>query len=259
MKLGEEVSIAISLLALLASVFSTYLSVRTSTTLQSADYQAYQKFKADTTRLLSTFRSIIHKATLSTQGGEPLDFTTEKNYVNEFLSSTTAFAYHAWVAEKSKRATEAGKQGEAWRVFFLQLVNLSRSDTPLKMGKIAADLELLFNSLSEEDLEEIATYLSDLPTGIRKVFEGREHDPLVQAFVELYGRQPSEADSKKDLAKLHQLRKLGVNDPDVDLFVAVMTDNLELAKQARERGANLNATLGQVFSKYKEQLRQLSE
>ena len=259
MKFGEQVTIAISLLALLVSALSTYLSVRTSTLLQSADYQAYQKFKADTARLLSTFRSIIHKAALSTQGGEPLDLTMERNYVNEFLSTTTAFAYHAWVAERSKRATQSGQQSEAWRVFFLQLVDLTRSENALKMGKIAADLELLFNGLSEEDLEEIASSLSDLPTGIRKFFEGRDHDTLVKVFIKLYGRAPSEENAEQDLAKLQHLLACGIHDPDVDLFVAIMTGDSERAKQARDQGANLNTNLGQVFSKYKEHLKQFSD
>jgi len=93
------------------------------------------------------------------------------------------------VGAKSKRAFEFGQQSEAWRVFFLQLVDLRRASTPLEMGRIAASLELLFEDLSEEDLEKIASYLTNLPTGIKRLFEGRQYDPIVKAFVDLYARK----------------------------------------------------------------------
>ena len=259
MKVVEEVTIAIALFAVIVSIFSTYVSVRTSTTLQSADYQAYQKLKADTARLLSTLRSIIHKAALATQGGNAPDLSAEKEYVNEFLSTTTAFAYHGWVAEQSKRASESGKKGEAWRIFFLQMAELSRADDPVKMGKIAADVELIFEDLSEEDLEQVASYLSDLPSGIRSFFEGREHDVLVQAFINVYASKSSDADSEKQLTMLQHLRRSAADDPDVDLLIASITGDTDLAKGALDRGANVSATLGKVFERHKEKLRELPE
>jgi hypothetical protein len=185
----EQVKLWIGLVAVVVSVLSAYVSFRTSRRLGSADYKAFESFKADTARLLATLRAIIHKAALSTQGGNPFDITTERKDVNEFLSTTTAFAFHAWVGEKSKRAFESGQQGEPWRVFFLQLVDLSRASTALEMGRIAANLELLFEDLSKEDLAKIASYLTNLPTGIKRLFEGREYDPIVKAFVDLYARK----------------------------------------------------------------------
>jgi len=185
----EQVKLWMPLVAVIVSIASAYVSFRTSRRLGSADYKAYESFKADTARLLATLRAMIHKAALSTQGGNAFDITTERKDVNEFLSTTTAFAFHAWVGERSKQAYESGQKSEAWRVFFLQLADLSRASTALEMGKIAASLEVLFEDLSEEDLEKIASYLTNLPNGIKRLFEGRQYDPIVKAFVDLYARK----------------------------------------------------------------------
>lgn len=53
---------------------------------------------------------------------------------------------------------------------------------------------------------------------------------------------------------LIKLRAIGVNDPDIDIFLATTTGIIELIQSAVDRGGNVNSSLGEILKKYREQL-----
>ncbi|WP_439608017.1 hypothetical protein [Hydrogenophaga sp.] len=66
---------------------------------------------------------------------------------------------------------------------------------------------------------------------------------------------PIDSASAALLAQLRYLLSQGVSDPDVDLFVAVLTGNEAGVKKALDQGANVNVTDTQLVQRHRETLR----
>jgi hypothetical protein len=85
--------------------------------------------KEDTTRLLATLRSIITKHFILAQNDlsreTGFDFEPERKVLNDFLCSTTAFAYSAWVGERERERDMArpGAPGP-WADFFFHITSI---------------------------------------------------------------------------------------------------------------------------------------
>lgn len=123
-------SAAFSGMALVVSVGAAYLARQVTT----GDFQAVEKVKTDTAKLIATLRATILKGVMYTQQertqrddpswAEFISTEAERKAIEEFMLSSTALAYHSLVAKKSKAARDANVQGEEWRVFFLVLGDL---------------------------------------------------------------------------------------------------------------------------------------
>ena len=66
---------------------------------------------------------------------------------------------------------------------------------------------------------------------------------------------PIDSASATLLAQLRYLLSQGVSDPDVDLFVAVLTGTEAGVKKALDQGANVNVTDTQLVQRHREKLR----
>jgi hypothetical protein len=122
----------------------------------SSDFKAEQAVKEDTARLLATLRSIIMKHAFLTQYKASretgLDFATERKVLSDFLCSTTAFAYWAWVGHKD---TETGPGApEPWRVFFLYINDVLDANQRGRTIALAADKEEVLARLRGSEAPE---------------------------------------------------------------------------------------------------------
>lgn len=247
------VSAAIAVIALFISIYAAYETQRVAT----SGFQAAERVKSDTAGLLAALRGIMLKSVLYTQQdpktrdddkrADYIDIRPEKAVVQSFLNSSTAIAYYDFAAKKSKKAQEVGKKGEEWRVFFLMVVTLLHTDNTYGAGVQAAKLEKLFDTVSEEDVEEMSSDLEDLVGSIKRIAQDRKNDPLLYVFVDNLGKKEA---SFEDFVEF--LRAQGIKDPDVDLFSSAVSGNLDLAKDALKRGAKVQTTDGEIKSRYKD-------
>ncbi|HEY1352709.1 MAG TPA: hypothetical protein VGF67_24105 [Ktedonobacteraceae bacterium] len=236
--------------ALILSIIAIISTARVS----SSDYQAQQEVKATTARLLAIFRSIIVKGVvLSQKSGattSPLNFEQEKAALNEFLSSTSAFAYWSWEGYKGQRV-----QGdEPWRVFFLKLIDILDTEDPQFRTMIsrAFELEELLTKLTPRDMEKICHYVADLSQAIGDFETSAEADILINAAKKVY----KPVDKKTILSMFHYLKETrAVNDPNIDLFLAVDAQSPEQVQVALDAGADMSVTQGQILAKYQSQLK----
>ena len=83
---------------------------------------------------------------------------------------------------------------------------------------------------------------------------------LSETKDELYALMPQENNGKRDLSMIlfQKLKESGVNDPNVDSFLAVFKNDLELLKSAIENGADTTITDDQVISQYYDYLQQIA-
>jgi hypothetical protein len=184
------VSAAIAVLALFISIYAAYVTQRVAT----SGFQSAERVKSDTASLLAALRGIMIKSALYTQTdpktrdddqrADFIDIRPEKAAIQSFLNSSTALAYYDFVARKSKAAKEAGKKGEEWRVFFLALATLLHTGNTYGAGLQAAKIEKMFDTVSEEDIEEMSSGLEDLGGSIKRISQDRQNDPLLYVLVD---------------------------------------------------------------------------
>jgi len=247
------VSAAIAVLALFISIYAAYVTERVAT----SGFQSAERVKSDTASLLAALRGVMIKSALYTQmdpktrddstKADYIDIRPEKAAIQSFLNSSTAIAYYDFAARRSKKAQETGKKGEEWRVFFLALTTLLHTDNTYGAGLQAAKIEKMFDSVSEEDIEEMSSGLEDLVGSIKRISQDRQNDPLLFVLVDNAGKK--EVNFEDFLAFL---RAQGIKDPDVDLFWSAVNGDGHLAEDALKRGAKVSTTKGEIKTRYKD-------
>lgn len=250
----EQISTVLSILAAILSVATAFYSGSISKRLATSDYKATEEVKSDTAKLLSALRSLMHKGALSTSSNRPVDLSPEQAVISNFLNSQTGFAYYSWIDEKSSRATAQGRREEPWRVFFLYLVELENADDAYSAARRAADVELIFDQLTEDDVAMIASFNEDLISAISKNSRNREGNIVVKALVESQRDRNLENSSERFSAKLHYLKKMGIQDPNIDMFLATIFENASLLESALQAGADPKTTDRALLDKYAREL-----
>jgi hypothetical protein len=252
-KRTEAISLIIAVVALITSIVATSISVSLTKTINSSDYQSTQNVKKNTTELLSTLRSIINKGTLHGFGYSNINMNREKEEIENFLNSSTGFAYHIWVTEKSKQVAKEGKDSERWRLLFFHLIRLTASENPKQSSVVAANVQYLFEELREDDFETISDYLKDIPKAIIKLRENIEYDIIPSFIEEIYVEKQNKKGEFFE-EKLRFLKDQGINDPDLDLWIAIIEGDKGACGNALDRGANVHSGDKELLNKYEEQL-----
>ena len=257
MKEYERIALFISILAIIISIGTALYSGIQSEKHASSDHQAREQVKSDTADLLSTLRSLMHKGAFSTTTKEVVDIGPEKEAISKFMNSQTGLAYHALINEKSNQAEDAGKKWESWRLFFLYLAELANSDSAYAAAGRAAGVELMFDDLTESDIADIADFNADLIKAISKNSENREGNGLIKVWVEIHKKQQKE--DQRFAAKLNYLKSTGIEDPNIDLFLAVIDGDVSRAEKALKAGADVHTTDTTLLQKYEEELKNFPE
>jgi hypothetical protein len=267
---GAELSDRATVSGAIATAFAlvaAIVAISAGVWVTTSDYKAEQAVKADTARIRAALRSILAKGALLTQkdAGQPvgLDFKTERKTLNDFLSSTTAFGYWAWVEDRGKK-TPVGTE-EPWRAFFLYVASLlDAGKTPAdraKMLRWAAELESLLATLKAAEIDRISSYVADLAGALGTARESS--DTLLTAVRDVYGRGSgrgdlevaADGDAAVSRRKFGHLRAKGVADPNVDMFIAVFDNDVEGLRVALDAGANTSVTDREVLSAHEADLR----
>jgi hypothetical protein len=237
--------------SIITAIYSGYLSVR----LASSDYKAKEQVKEDTAKLLAALRSIMHKGALSSSTNYTIDISCEKTVISEFMNSQTGFAYYSWVDEKNSDAQKKGTKSESWRLFFLYLAELANSDDVYRAARRAADTEILFDGITKKEISKIARFNSNLIIAIEKNSKNREGNIIIKAFVDSQKEKNSENSQSDFVSMLNYLKGLGIKDPDIDMFLAVISNNVPALEEALKAGANPKTTDSALLNKYADKLK----
>lgn len=252
---GVELSNRAGLSSAISTIFALILGIIAlivAVMVSSSDYKAEQDVKKDTASLQSSLRSIMVKvAVLRTSKNSPINLDRELEVINDFLCSTTAFAYWSWVGNKHRKAAKG--ETENWRVFFLDLIYILDSKNNYEnMAKYAIEIEGLLTSLSKKDINTISGYFSDL-AGAFDDFD-KSSETIIEAVREVFKPE----DRNVTYNKLLHLKNKGITDPNIDLSLAVMdpsgSENVSAVKATLEAGADPNMTDMQLLDKYRNEL-----
>ena len=243
---------------------------RLAETVATSDFQASERVKQDLATLVAVLDSIMMKGVVYSQQNretrdddqrpEFVDLEEEFEEIHEVLHGPTAIALRTFVAKRSEAAEREGADSEDWRLFFLYLGELVSKPDPWSAALHAARIELLLSELSEEDINDVARFLSNIPGRIETLWREREHDVVLRVVMEMVAEDVGDTnDTSEDsrmedaMAFFRYLRDVEqIEDPDVDLFLAVDDTDSAAVSGALDRGGNPNLTIGELVSRYQE-------
>jgi hypothetical protein len=223
-------------------------------------FQAEEKFKTDLVALLSALRSIMVKSVLSDQDSTPYCFEKELDTVRNFQVSTSGLALTGWAARQSKTGLQKDVDAatKRWRTLVMDLSTLSGvTDDDAKQGgsafndkirHLAATVEFTIGDLTEETVRAIARDIRDLPG--KFPISNDTRGTLLTALTDQFLHDEESRNLTVERQRLAYLRNSGIDDPDIDLFLAVFDENADDVIAAIDRGANTSVTLGDVLSRY---------
>ncbi len=225
---------------------------------ESSDYKAEQQTKTDIARLMATLAMILTKGALVRTGQiKNPDFSREVAAIDAFAHSTTGFAMFVLAGEKSRMARN---KSEEWRVFFMYIAELvARADEPSLVINRAVRLQEMMLKLTREDLRRIGKSVSNLVSGISDFDAALDENVVVKAMRSVVNDEHGGADDEERNAlvrrKFEFLKAQGVDDPEVDMFLAVWAGDTAELQNAIDRGANVNATDTAVLRRHEVILR----
>jgi hypothetical protein len=175
------------------ALFAAFFALSAGLWVTTTDYRAQQAAKRDTAWIRATVQSMFDKADAkipSPRKGQPgsrIDtFKAEREAMNEFVLTTTAFGYRKWIVTRLLEQQRAEKQGafdDPWVHFFPQLTYLMEASQPPANTEavklLSAHLQVLLNKLEPKDLLRISSLAGNLtgkfellaPTRVTKELE----------------------------------------------------------------------------------------
>lgn len=248
--------------AALVSSFAVVLSalaLAATVSVESSDFRAEERVKEDVARLLASMRSIYLKCAWLTQQSDKSEerysslFDDERGVVQDFLCSTTAPAFYAF---EGRMSVAAGSQPEEWRVASLYMIEILGAKVPGEYRLIAnraVRLERLIADLRRDDIATMSAAVADLSRAIAEFKTVRDNTTLARAAYDVFGGEDHpEANVTAGVAELENLKRRGVEDPDMDLWLGVHANDVKVVQAAIEAGANVNVTLGEILDRHRD-------
>ena len=177
----------VPVVALVVSGASLFFSIETST----ARYKAKQEFNVDIVTIISTLRSIMNKSAIAIRDSSGLDIGYEKEQIERFLSSTTAYGIEVFIscdqAEKRKDPFDAGLTS-----FFDRAHAILKYYAEDDVKRVHEQANRLWNELSlltPRELRKIRRYssrLGEIGNSFECFFETGLRDVL-KALAESFG------------------------------------------------------------------------
>lgn len=229
---------------------------------ESSDYKAEQQIKSDIAEILSVLSMILHKGALArTIKIKTVDFSEQIKRIEIFANSTTGFAIYNLVASKSKLSP--GKN-EEWRLFFFYIAEIVSE--PTQIGLVinrAVRIQGLLLKLRHNDLRVISNSVNNLVDGIRNFEAALQENVLVKAMRDAANEEQGGEDnalrSDKLMRKLLFLKSQGIDDPNIDLFIAAQEGDTAKLQAAMDRGADINMGDLALLRKYAVDLKQYKD
>jgi hypothetical protein len=248
----------VSVIALLVGLYAS----RVARQVEESGFKAEEQFKADLVTLLSALRSIIVKGALNAADSAPLSVEKEIDTIRTFQASTSGLALAAWAARQGSIGDSKDQKAGRWRTLSLELGNLSgatRDDVEqgaasnAMLPNWATAVELALENLTEDSVRAISKKIRDLPGTFAALKESREDDFLLKIWFDLYQDKEESNSSEVQRRRLEHLRESGIDDPDIDAWLALLSESDESAddfKAALDRGANTATSLNDVLARH---------
>ena len=249
----------LAIAAIVISILSAVGAARVSYQVNGSGWRASESLLTDLATLLAALRSVSTKGAvvMGEQRETLISVDAELDTIRRFLVSTSGLALSLYAGEVGSTGASDDKQAGAWRVLPINFTNLaamkitSGSDNQTA-GRLAIDIERTLSTLNRKSIKRIRREIKDLPNVLSSLENSRQKDILLNALGNIRTDQQASADL--EIERLRQLKSSGIDDPDIDLWLAVTAgdDDVAAVKDALDRGANPNIPLGEVLDRHKD-------
>ena len=236
-----ELPVFIASLSLVVSVISSFYGFTQNKKLQEFEHRTREDTKEDLVKLDTALRSIVAKASYRTEMRN-LDFLLEKKSISDFLLSPT------WLAVQYLLSTH--EDSTPLQEELLLILNRQEGIT---MGFAAHNAEKELTRISEQYHDE----LLDLKAHIYTMLPEISRESMERLSETAYNAVKSEISYNDtyfhDALKFLKEKK-GVQDPTIDVYLAVLENNAELLKSAINAGGDLSLDDKALLKKYQKLL-----
>ena len=251
---GEVSASLTSSLAVLAAVIAIFIGLR----VQSSEHKASEDIKTDLIAINGLLNNLISiftviKANYNSEAKiiKNLDLSFLRDTLNKFFISSTYFGltYYFYInQEKTNYFFRVFALDLTYIQFFLSMGGEGRDISKITIPEHAiAEVRTALNRLKEEDIEEIASYMSSsLIKLIEKNNEVMNENPLIKLFQQLMGEKDADNIFSVDTAKAEELIS-GINNIDLKNN---LTEILTKAKNNDDESKVLLRTVIEKFSLY---------
>jgi hypothetical protein len=245
----------VSVIALFVGLYASHVARQ----VEESGFKAEEQFKADLVSLLSSLRSIIVKGALNAASPTALSVEKEIDTIRTFQASTSGLALSTWAARQGSIGDSNNTVAGRWRTVSLDLGRLSGAtadevergaESNAKLPNWATAVELALENLTEDSVRAISRSIRNLPRTFAALKESREDDFLLKIWFDIYQRKEESDNPQVQRARLERLRDMGIDDPDIDAWLALLSDKPDEFKAAVDRGANVGADLNDVLARY---------
>lgn len=248
---------AISIASAVIAIASAVSSARTSYQVNGSGFKASQALLTDLATLLAALRSIAVKGAMAMgeQRKTPIPIDVELATVRAFMTNTSGLALSLYAGRVGAAGAPDDPVAASWRVLRMQLTNLATTTVTKPSdnqtaGMLALELERTLSALDKKAIKQIRREIKNMPNVLSSLTNSRQNDVLLLALESVVSDQKAIAGLGAAGKRLRQLKASGVEDADIDLWLAMEDEDLEAAKNALERGADPSKSLGEVVDRY---------
>lgn len=249
-------AVVVAVVSLAVAGTAAFYTYRQTRHLAGSGFKTAEDLKVDIVALLAALRSVIYKGIAASQDDRSRDVSSELERLRDFQTSPSGYALGAFAAERGSGTSEdAGR----WRVLGLQFAELCGLVIPatqadgslvLRARHWATEIETTLGSLTAQDVDWMAAKVGNLPSMVASLVETRSRDMVANLWFGVAAQRRDEADPQAQLGRLQKLKLSGIDDPDLDLWIATLTDDTALLAKALGDGADTSITLGGLLERY---------
>lgn len=230
------------------------LAVTIVVAVESAEFKATEQVKVDLLTLAASITSIMRKVGASEALHTELPHVElESSELQKFSAGITALALQSWSEKKP-----VSKEGKPINLlnFFICLghaIVILRSPqegglNTYKCASYLAPMHLILAELTEAHIVEIAKELANIDTAVSKSLAAAARDPFIGRVLQVH--QQRETGRQENEQRIRDLKAQGIDDPDLDLWMAVLDNKVPALEDAIKRGANAQTTMETLLHRH---------
>ncbi len=237
LSIGDWANISMAISSVFVLVIGI-IGITLLATVETSDYKLAEKVKDDIAKLLSTLAMINFKS----NGQIQANIDDELEIIDDFLLTPTFLAVDILLGKNYKKDDDSSVSPLLFKVKLTTIKSHPKKYSALLIG----DLENIIDDTFIGDIIEQVSDASSLVSNyllysetVRTIIENNKDEERQQA-----------EETKKQVKILQGILNSGIQDPNIDMFLAAMTDDGEGVKKALENGGDISATMGDIKQKY---------
>lgn len=237
-----ELTVVVAFTSLVVSIISSFYGFTQNKKLQEFEHRTREDTKEDLVKLDTALKSIITKSSYRNDM-KNLGFDSEKKIISDFLLSPTWLAIEYLINQNGDKT-----------VLHVELLIILNRQDGITIGFAAYNAEKELSRISKQFHDDLLNLKNNIYTMLPEI-SGDSVERLSHTAVNAVKDRISYNDDYVKDAFRYLKEEKGVEDPSLDLFLAVLDNNEDLLKQAIDSGGNLSMNDRDLMRKYEKLLK----